>query len=236
LAVALDAASLVPQQTGVLFMRTQQVQPASTMVATQSQQAWIIWQHCGSPLAQVIVTPFSVGSQRHSPMVQLQVQTVMPFMSTQQLHMPPASMVQRFCTMLQAILSSQTQVIFTPPVHFSSRTVQRGTMSKLVPVGTPVGAPTADGPTPATPSPGMAIPVRSIIIALDMTNSFHAVTAPGTGPGKCKCRKPDLRAFPGRHGIVGVGTCQLQRFYCGIGPQGAESAGDRLTAAGVSFR
>jgi hypothetical protein len=180
----LDTASLVPQQTGVLFMSTQQVQPASTMVDMQSQQAWIIWPHWLSPLVQVIVTPFSVASQRHMPMVRLQVQTVIPFIRTQQLHMPPANMVQRFCTMLQAVLSSQTQVIFRPPVHFSSRTAQRGTISQLVPDGMPVGVPTADGPTPATPSPGMAIPARSIIIALDMTNSFHVLTSPGPCPGK----------------------------------------------------
>ena len=43
--------------------------------------------------------------------------------------MPPASMVQRFCIMLQAIASSQVQVIFMPPVHFSILMVQRGTIT-----------------------------------------------------------------------------------------------------------
>ena len=56
------------------------------------------------------------------------MQTVMP-LSMQQQHMPPASMVQRFCIMLHAILSSQTQVIFMPPWHFSNLSVQRGTIT-----------------------------------------------------------------------------------------------------------
>jgi len=73
-----------------------------------------------SPLVQVMQTPSLVISHWHMPMVRLQQQTAMPFIMTQQLHMPPASMVQRFCTMLHAILSSHVQVIFMPPVHFSN--------------------------------------------------------------------------------------------------------------------
>ena len=65
----------------------------------------------------------------------------MPLRMAQQLHIPPASMVHRFCTMLQAILSSQEQLTFIPPVHFSNFTEQRGTIMKLTPAGTPDGAP-----------------------------------------------------------------------------------------------
>jgi hypothetical protein len=36
----------VQQQTGVLFIITKQVQPASIMHVTQAQQAWIMSQHC----------------------------------------------------------------------------------------------------------------------------------------------------------------------------------------------
>ena len=46
--------------------------------------------------------------------------------------MPPAIIVQRFCIMLQAILSSQVQVIFMPPVHFSILNVQRGTIIQFM--------------------------------------------------------------------------------------------------------
>ena len=105
---------LWPQQTGVLFSSRQQVQPASIMELRQSQQAWIISQHLASPLVQVIDTPLSVISQRHMPIVRLQVQTIMPFIIMQQLHMPPCIMAHRFCIMLHAILSSQVQVIFIP--------------------------------------------------------------------------------------------------------------------------
>ena len=118
----------LPQQMGVLFIIRQQVQPAFIMVAMQSQQAWIMAAHWASPLVQVTLTPLSVISHLHMPMVKLQVQTTMPFIIMQQLTMPPASMVHKFCIMLQAILSSQVQVIFMPPVHFSIFMVQRGTI------------------------------------------------------------------------------------------------------------
>ena len=42
-----------PQQIGVLFIITQQVQPDLLMVAMQSQQDWIISQHFWSPEVQV---------------------------------------------------------------------------------------------------------------------------------------------------------------------------------------
>jgi len=93
-----------------LLTSQQQAQPHSYMLERQSQHAWII-------------------SQRHSPMVKLQVHTVMPLSMTQQLHMPPWSMVQRFCIMLQAILSSHEQLTFMPPAHFSNFIVHRGTMT-----------------------------------------------------------------------------------------------------------
>jgi len=38
--------SVQPQQTGVLLIMKQQVQPRSMQQARQSQQAWIISQHC----------------------------------------------------------------------------------------------------------------------------------------------------------------------------------------------
>jgi hypothetical protein len=115
-----------PQQTGVLFIIRQQVQPSFIMVAMQSQQAWIISMHLGSPLVQVQVMPLSVISHLHMPIVRLQQQTIIPFIIMQQLHMPPAIMLHRFCIMLHAIWSSQTQLIFMPPCTFSNFIVQRG--------------------------------------------------------------------------------------------------------------
>jgi len=135
-----------PQQTGVLLIMKQQVQPRSQQQAMHSQQAWIISQHCGSPLVQVMQKPLSVISNLHMPIVKLKLQQVMPFIMQQQLHIPPASIVHRFCTMLQAILSSQTQVILKPPVHFSTLKVQRGTIIQFVPVVIPAGVPTVGAP------------------------------------------------------------------------------------------
>jgi hypothetical protein len=117
-----------PQQTGVWFIRKQQVHPASIILHTQSQQAWIISQHFGSPLVHVIDIPSGIISHLHMPMVKLQQQTIMPFIMQQQLHRLPVSMAQRFCIMLHAALSSQQQVIFMPPLIFSILNVQRGTI------------------------------------------------------------------------------------------------------------
>jgi hypothetical protein len=63
--------------------------------------------------------------------------------------------------MLQAILSSQPQLIFIPFVVFSKRNVQRGTISQLPGVEVDV-APVMV----VVPMPGMPIAVRSIIIVL----------------------------------------------------------------------
>ena len=61
--------SQTQQQIGVLFIITQQLQPASIMQVTQSQQAWIISQQWLSPLVQVMQTPCSIISHLHMPMV-----------------------------------------------------------------------------------------------------------------------------------------------------------------------
>ena len=106
----------------------QQVQPAAIMVLMQSQHAWIILQHSASPEVQVIMQPSLVISHLHRPMVRVQQQTIMPFIMQQHEHMPPWSIMHRFCIMLQAIGSSQVQVIFIPPCTFSIFIVQRGTI------------------------------------------------------------------------------------------------------------
>jgi hypothetical protein len=116
------------QQTGMPLIIMQQVQPALAMAAMQSQQAWIMAPQLASPLVQVMQTPPSIISHLHIPMVMLQQQTIMPFITMQQLHMPPAIMVQRFCSMAAEVWSSHLQVIFIPPVHFSIIIVQRGTI------------------------------------------------------------------------------------------------------------
>jgi hypothetical protein len=128
--VAVDAARTNQQlqQTGMLFMQTQQTQPPLAMPAMQSQHAWIMAQQEGSPLVHVMQTPSLVGSHLHMPIVRLQQHIIMPFIIMQQLHMPPAIIEQRFCSIVADIASSHLQVIFMPPVHFSIVIVQRGTI------------------------------------------------------------------------------------------------------------
>ena len=117
------------------FIITQQVQPAFIIVVQQSQQAWIMSQQALSPLVQVMQQPSAVISHWHMPIVRLQQQTIIPFLIRQQVHMPPAIMVQRFCTMVHDILSSHVQVIVMPPSHFSIFMVQRGTIMVPMPAG-----------------------------------------------------------------------------------------------------
>jgi hypothetical protein len=107
----------------------------------------------------------------------------MPFIIMQQLHIPPESILQRFCTMLQAILSSQEQTIFIPPLHFSILSMQRGTMSQFMTPGITVGVPVMGAPIPGILMPCIAIPARSII-KLDMKNSFHRPNRPAGQRGE----------------------------------------------------
>jgi hypothetical protein len=180
----------VPQQTGVPFMQQQQTQPAVIIVLMQSQQAWIMLLHSASPDVQVIMHPSLVISHLHIPMVRLQQQTIMPFIMQQSEHMPPWSIMQRFCIMLHAIGSSQEQWIFMPPLHFSIFMVQRGTMSMLGIIGA-ADPPIVDGAMPGIPMPGipMPIPVRSIIIVLVI--DLYSLRS-------CEPASPVRRAYPGR--------------------------------------
>ena len=154
----------VQQQTGVPPMHMQQVQPAFMHAMMQSQQPWIIAQQAASPLVQVMQQPSLVISILHEPMVRLHTHTHMPFIVQHRLHMPPAIIAQRFCIMVQAAGSSQVQVIFIPPWHFSTFMVQRGTMTMF---GVAVGMPALIAP-PAVPIAPMA--AGFIIIAVVIEN------------------------------------------------------------------
>jgi hypothetical protein len=156
---------MVPQQTGVPPIIRQQVQPAFRQAIMQSQQPWIMATHAGSPLVHIIVQPSLVISVLHMPIIMLQLQTIMPFIMQQHEHMPPASIVQRFCIMARATASSHTQVIFMPPDIFSTIILQRGTIIMFGAIGA--------APIPGigeVPIPGIPIPVRSIIIVLVMNH------------------------------------------------------------------
>jgi hypothetical protein len=149
-----------------------------------------------SPLVQVTVQPVFVISHWHMHIIMLQQQTIMPFIIAQQLTMPPASMLQRFCIMLHAVGSSQVHIIFMPPAHFSNFIVQRGT---IIMVGI-IGAVPLAGAMPA-PMPGIPIPVRSIIIALVIAGTpFTTGTSIQDHVLTNETSPPDWRQYSGPSG------------------------------------
>jgi hypothetical protein len=151
-----------PQQTGVLLIIRQQVQPDFIIAVIQAQQASIMAEHAGSPLVQVMQTPSSVASNLQRPMVRLQQQTIIPFIMQQQLHNPPVIMVQRFCSIPADTLSSHEQTTCMPPLHLVNVIVQRGTIIMFMPAGAGAWVPII----PFVVVMGMAIPERSIIMAV----------------------------------------------------------------------
>jgi hypothetical protein len=163
---------------GMLFIITQQVQPDFIIAVMQAQHAWTMALHAASPLVQVMQTPCSVGSHLQRHIVMLHAQTTIPLSMQQQLQRPPAIMVQRFCNMPAETLSSQAQLIFMPPLHFSKVIVQRGTIIMFAPVGAVAAGPI----TPAVPAmliPAIAIPGRSIFVAVDIGSSPFEVERVG---------------------------------------------------------
>jgi hypothetical protein len=115
------------------------MQPAFMQAIMHSQQAWHMAQQSSSPLVQVKQTPIltSVHSHLHIAIAQLHI--TMPFIMQQQLHMLPAIILHMFCKVAAATSSSQVQVIFIPPLHFSIFMVQRGTMHICMAPGAPMG-------------------------------------------------------------------------------------------------
>lgn len=111
--------------------------------------------------------PSLVISHLHMPIVMLQQHIIIPFIMQQQLTIPPAIMEQRFCIIVQAVGSVQTQVNFIPPAHFSILIVQRGTITMFGAIGDVMPG----IPEPFIPMPGMPVVGRSIIIVLVMINS-----------------------------------------------------------------
>jgi hypothetical protein len=79
----------------------------------------------------------------------LQQLTIMPFIMQQRLHMAPDMLEQRFCKTLHAILSSQLQTIFIPPVVFSILIVHWGTIKQFMAGAVPaIGIPMPVGMLP----------------------------------------------------------------------------------------
>ncbi len=152
-------------------------EPDFIIDAQHSQHAWIMAQQALSPLVQVMQTPMSVASHLHMPIMRLQQQAIIPFIIMQQEHIPPAIMVQRFCSMPAETLSSQVQVIFIPPAHFSKVMVQRGTIIMFMPAGAAAGP--IIPPAPGIPMPGIPIPVRSVIIAVIVVRSSRVPRSSG---------------------------------------------------------
>jgi len=93
--------------------------------------------------------------------------------------------------MLQAILSSHEHVIFMPPVHFSNLNVQCGTIIQLTLAGAAVGVLIPGMPIPGVVIPGIPIVLRSIIMALDISETPFR-----TGVLSRSNQSASLRGFP----------------------------------------
>jgi hypothetical protein len=191
----------------MLFMSTMHVQPDCIMQERQSHEHWIMAQQSLSPERQVKMTPSVVISHLHTPMVKLQVVTTMPFMRQQQEHMLPAIILQRFCNMLAAILSSQMQWIFMPPVVFSKRILQRGTM-----VGDGAAWP-GDMGMVAPIMPGMVMPLGFIMVVAIHRSPYQEAAAAGglqTAEHSAEC---SFKAMPDGEEVFGWTLPQCRLFH-----------------------
>mgnify|MGYP000586643813 CR=1 FL=1 len=119
---------------------------------------------------QVKQTPILVSVHSHLHIDMQRWHIVMPFIMHEQLHIQPANILHMFCKVAAAISSSQVQVIFMPPLHFSIFMVQRGTMHICMAPGAAIGMPALG----IEPLIGDAAPIilLSIIIMLVISNSL----------------------------------------------------------------
>jgi hypothetical protein len=150
------------------FIIRQQTQPPSMHFMMQSQHDWHMSQQALSPLVQVKQTPCLVSVILQLHMQNEHWQIVMPFIMHEQLHRPPAIILHKFCSVAPLISSSQVQVSFMPPAHFSNFIVQRGTIIIEGVAGAIAGMPPW-GIEPMLPIE--PIIERSNIIVLDILNS-----------------------------------------------------------------
>ena len=133
--------------------------------------------HPASPLVHVMMQPSLVMSHLHMPIIMLQLQTIMPFIMQQQLHMVPARELHRFCSVVAAIWSSQMQVIFMPPVHFSIFMVQRGIMATFIGIMVCAGM-------LGVIMPGMLMVVGFITVFIMTFDSLQERISPPDGPSR----------------------------------------------------
>jgi len=138
-------------------------------LSSVSQQACRIAQHALSPLAHVMQQPSAVYSHLQMQQVRLHWQTVRPLRVAQHEHNPPASALQRFCSVAHATSSSQAQWILNPSLHFSNRSLQRGTMHQLG-AGAPVDRPAGEGATAEFPAAPKNNPLsKTIVLDIEST-------------------------------------------------------------------
>src|SRR5580693_3487215 len=100
------------------------------------------------------------------PQVRLHWQTVRPFKVAQHEHNPPASALQRFCSVAHATSSSHAQWILKPSLHFSNRSLQRGTTHQLG-AGAPVARPAGEGAAAAPAAPKNNPRSKSIVLDIE---------------------------------------------------------------------
>jgi hypothetical protein len=107
----------------------------------------------------------------------------MPFMTQQQLSIPPAIMVQRFCSMVAETLSSHAQVTCMPPAHFAKVIVHRGTIIMFMPGAVGAWAPTV----PVDPIIGMPVIGIPVIGIPERSISFDVAMFVSSIMGPIRC-------------------------------------------------
>ena len=118
----------IEQHTGIPFIIMQHMHPGIIMHdIMQSQHAWIIFSHLGSPLVQVIFIPMSIISILHVPIIpHMHEHIIMPFIMQPIEHIPPCIIMHICCIIVADAWSSAVHVTIIPPGHFSIFMVQRG--------------------------------------------------------------------------------------------------------------
>src|ERR1700722_322563 len=129
----------------------------------------------------------AVISILHMPiMPMLQQQQHIPFIIMQHEHIPPAIMLHKFCIIMAEVLSSQVQIIFIPPAHFSIFIMHWGTMPDMLGeppiIGPAIGIPIMPPPIPAVP-----IPIIRSLVIMFMAISFQLIRRPIPAEVLCNC-------------------------------------------------
>jgi hypothetical protein len=129
----------------------------------------------------------------------------MPFIKQQQLSIPPAIMVQRFCSMAAETLSSHAQVTCIPPAHFAKVIVHRGTIIMFMDGAVGAWVPIVPG-DPVIGMPVIDIPDRSISLVVAIF--APSIVGPSRGNPSVRSGRRHCDHTPAGFQVIG---CEFHR-------------------------